>query len=159
MPVYLLREGIEQASALHMLGALVLGNALLQLPLGLLADRLPRTRLFRACGLVLLGASLSLPLLLHAPLVWLLLPLLGASAGGLYTLALVLVGERYRDDALLRANSHIALLWGTGSLLGPLASGAASQWLSGHGLPLLLAAGAALFLVLAWRRGAFEWRG
>lgn len=159
LPVYLLREGIEQASALHMLGALVLGNALLQLPLGLLADRLPRTRLFRSCGLVLLGASLALPLLLHAPLVWLLLPLLGASAGGLYTLALVLVGERYRDDALLRANGHIALLWGTGSLLGPLASGAASQWLSGHGLPLLLAAGAALFVVLAWRRGAFEWRG
>lgn len=155
LPVYLLREGIAQASALRMLGAVVLGNALLQLPLGLLADRLPRTALFRGCGLVLLGASLGLPLLLHSPLVWLLLPLLGASAGGLYTLALVLVGARYRDDALVRANAHIALLWGVGCLLGPLTTGAASQWLSGHGLPLLLALGAALFLVLAWRRGAF----
>lgn len=139
LPVYLLHEGIAQGRALHMLGALVLGNALLQLPLGLLADRLP--------------------LALHSPLVWLLLPLLGASAGGLYTLALVLVGARYRDDALVRANAHIALLWGTGCLLGPLSTGAASQWLSGHGLPLLLAGGAALFLVLALRRGAFELRG
>lgn len=159
LPVYLLREGIEQASALRMLGAVVLGNAVLQLPLGLLADRLPRTALFRACGLLLLISSLSLPLALHSPLVWLLLPLLGASAGGLYTLAMVLVGARYRDDALVRANAHIALLWGTGCLLGPLSTGAASQWLSGHGLPLLLAAGAALFLVLAVRRGAFELRG
>ena len=159
LPVYLLHEGIAQASALRMLGALVLGNALLQLPLGLLADRLPRAALFRTCGLLLLISSLSLPLLLHSPLVWLLLPLLGASAGGLYTLALVLVGARYRDDALVRANAHIALLWGVGCLLGPLSSGAASQWLSGHGLPLLLAGGAALFLALAARRGAFELRG
>lgn len=159
LPVYLLREGIAQASALRMLGAVVLGNALLQLPLGLLADRLPRAALFRGCGLVLLGASLGLPLLLHTSLVWLLLPLLGASAGGLYTLALVLVGARYRDAALVRANAHIALLWGLGCLLGPLSSGAASQWLSGHGLPWLLAGGAALFLVLAARRGAFELRG
>ena len=159
LPVYLLHEGIAQGRALHMLGALVLGNALLQLPLGLLADRLPRPALLRACGLLLLASSLALPLALHSPLVWLLLPLLGASAGGLYTLALVLVGARYRDDALVRANAHIALLWGTGCLLGPLSTGAASQWLSGHGLPLLLAGGAALFLVLALRRGAFELRG
>ena len=158
LPVYLLREGIVQTTALRMLGAVVVGNAVLQLPLGLLADRLPRAALFRGCGLLLLGASLGLPPLLHSPLVWLLLPLLGASAGGLYTLALVLVGARYRDAALVRANAQIALLWGLGCLLGPLSSGAASQWLSGHGLPLLLAGGAALFLVLAARRGAFELR-
>ena len=159
LPVYLLREGIAQASALRMVGAVVVGNALLQLPLGLLADRLPRAALFRACGLLLLASSLALPLLLHSPLVWLLLPVLGASAGGLYTLALVLVGARYRDDALVRANAHLALLWGLGCLLGPLSSGATNQWLSSHGLPLLLAGGAALFLVLAARRGAFELRG
>lgn len=159
LPVYLLREGIAQASALRMVGAVVVGNALLQLPLGLLADRLPRAALFRGCGLLLLATCMLLPPLLHSPLVWLLLPLFGASAGGLYTLALVLVGARYRDEALVRANAHIALLWGLGCLLGPLSSGAASQWLSGHGLPLLLAGGAALFLVLAARRGAFELRG
>ncbi len=159
LPVYLLREGIAQASALRMVGAVAVGNALLQLPLGLLADRLPRAALFRGCGLLLLATCMLLPPLLHSPLVWLLLPLFGASAGGLYTLALVLVGARYRDEALVRANAHIALLWGLGCLLGPLSSGAASQWLSGHGLPLLLAGGAALFLVLAARRGAFELRG
>ena len=56
----------------------------------------------------------------------------------------------------MRANAHIALLWGAGCLLGPLSTGAASQWLSGHALPLLMAAGAALFVWLAWRRGAFQ---
>ena len=80
----------------------------------------------------------------------------GAAAGGLYTLSLILVGQRYRDDALVRANAHIALLWGVGCLLGPLSTGAASQWLSGHALPLMMATGAFVFIILASKRGAFS---
>lgn len=155
LPVYLLREGFAQQQALIMVSVVVIGDAALQLPLGWLADRVPRQMLFRGCGVVLLLSSLGIPLLLHTPLIWLLLLLFGASAGGLYTLSLILVGQRYRDDALVRANAHIALLWGTGCLLGPLSTGAASQWLSGHALPVLIALGAAVFVWLAFRRGAF----
>lgn len=155
LPIYLLREGFSQETALLMASAVVVGDALLQLPLGLLADRVPRGLLFRVCGVVLLLSSLAMPALLHTPLIWPLLVLFGASAGGLYTLSLILVGQFYRDDALVRANAHIALLWGAGCLLGPLSTGAASQWLSGHALPMLMAAGAALFVWLAWRREAF----
>jgi len=82
--------------------------------------------------------------------------LFGASAGGLFTLSLVLIGERYRDDALVRANAHVAQLWGIGCLIGPLAAGAGSQWVSGHALPLLMAAGAAGLVLLARRPNAFE---
>jgi MFS family permease len=103
----------------------------------------------------LLLSSLAIPFLLHTPLIWPLLVLFGAAAGGLYTLSLILVGQFYRDDALVRANSHIALLWGVGCLLGPLSTGAASQWLSGHALPMLMAVGALVFVALAWRRTAF----
>ena len=71
-----------------------------------------------------------------------------------FTLALILIGERYRDDALVRANAHVAQLWGIGCLLGPLATGAASQWISGHALPLMMALGAAGFVVLVRLRGA-----
>ena len=55
----------------------------------------------------------------------------------------------------MRANAQIALLWGIGCLLGPLSTGAASQWLTGHALPILMALGAAAFVALAWRRAAF----
>ena len=156
LPVYLIREGFAQETALLMASVVVVGDALLQLPIGLLADRVSRATLFRVCGVVLLLSSLAIPALLHTPLIWPLLVLFGASAGGLYTLSLILVGQFYRDDALVRANAHIALLWGVGCLLGPLSTGAASQWLSGHALPLLMAAGAALFVWLAWRRAAFQ---
>jgi hypothetical protein len=94
----------------------------------------------RLCG-DLLVSSLAIPLLLHTPLIWPLWVLFGASAGGLFTLSLILIGERYRDDALVRANAHVAQLWGIGCLIGPLLAGAGSQWISGHALLLLMAAG------------------
>jgi MFS family permease len=156
LPVYLVREGFAQQMALIMVSAVVVGDAALQLPIGWMADRVPRQTLFRCCGVVLLLSSMSIPALLHTPLIWVVLVLFGASAGGLYTLSLILVGQRYRDDALVRANSHIALLWGAGCLLGPLSTGAASQWVSGHALPMLMAMGAAGFVWLAFRRGAFD---
>lgn len=155
LPVYLVREGFSQQLALIMISVVVIGDAALQVPIGWLADKVSRTTLFRSCGLVLLGSSLAMPLALHSPLIWPVLVLFGASAGGLYTLSLILVGQRYRDDALVRANAHIALLWGVGCLLGPASTGAASQWLSSHALPMLMAAGALVFIYLAWQRGAF----
>ncbi len=155
LPVYLLQEAFPQPRVLQMTSAVVVGNALLQLPIGLLADRLPRIALFRACTALLLLSSLALPLLLHSVLIWPLLLLFGASAGGLYTLALILIGERYRDDALVRANAHVAQLWGLGCLVGPLLSGAGSQWLSSHALPWSMALGALVLLLLAARRAGF----
>ncbi|MBS7662532.1 MFS transporter [Pseudomonas lalucatii] len=156
LPIYGLRQGFSQEVALFMVSVVVVGDAVLQLPIGWLADHLSRRSLFRGCGLVLLLSSLAIPPLLHGPLIWPVLVLFGASAGGLFTLSLILIGERYRDDELVRANAHVAQLWGIGCLLGPLLTGAASQWVSGHALPLLMAAGAAGFVWLVFRPGGFD---
>ena len=156
LPIYGLRQGFTQEVALFMASVVVVGDAVLQLPIGLLADRISRVTLFRLCGVVLLFSSLGIPLLLHTPLIWPVLVLFGASAGGLFTLSLILIGERFRDDQLVRANAHVAQLWGIGCLIGPLATGAVSQWVSGHALPMLMAVGAAAFIWLAWRPHAFD---
>ncbi|MGH8436450.1 MAG: MFS transporter [Pseudomonas sp.] len=155
LPIYGLRQGFTQEVALLMASVVVVGDAVLQLPIGWLADRMSRRTLFRACGVTLLLSSLGIPLLLHTPLIWPLWVLFGASAGGLFTLSLILIGERYRDDELVRANAHVAQLWGIGCLIGPLATGAASQWVSGHALPMIMALGAAGFVWLAWQRADF----
>jgi MFS family permease len=135
LPVYCLQQGFTPEVALAMVSTVVVGDALLQLPIGALADRVSRRRLFSGCALVLTVSSLAIPLL--------------------FTLSLILIGERYRDDALVRANAHVAQLWGIGCLLGPLAAGAGSQWVSGQALPLLMAAGALGLVVLSQRRQAF----
>ncbi|MDU9411211.1 MFS transporter [Pseudomonas sp. zfem005] len=155
LPIYGLRQGFNQEVALLMASVVVVGDAALQLPIGLLADHMSRRTLFRGCGLALLMSSLSIPLFLHTPLIWPIWVIFGASAGGLFTLALILIGERYRDDELVRANAHVAQLWGIGCLIGPLVTGAASQWISGHALPLMMAIGAAGFVWLAWTRELF----
>lgn len=152
LPVYGLRQGFTQEVALLMASVVVVGDAALQLPIGWMADRVPRRALFRACGLALLLSSLSVPLVLHTVLIWPVWVVFGASAGGLFALALILIGERFRDDELVRANAHVAQLWGIGCLIGPLVTGAASQWISGHALPLMMAVGAAGFVWLAWTR-------
>ncbi|MEG0860777.1 MAG: MFS transporter [Pseudomonas sp.] len=156
LPVYCLQQGFSTEIALFMVSTVVVGDALLQLPIGALADRMSRRTLFSGCAITLLLSSLAIPLMLQTWAIWPLWVLFGASAGGLFTLSLVLIGERYRDDALVRANAHVAQLWGIGCLIGPLAAGAGSQWVSGHALPLLMAAGAAGLVLLARRPNAFE---
>ncbi|QXI38399.1 MFS transporter [Pseudomonas xantholysinigenes] len=156
LPVYCLQQGFTTEVALFMVSTVVVGDAVLQLPIGALADRMSRRTLFSGCALTLLVSSLAIPLLLHTSVIWPLWVLFGASAGGLFTLSLVLIGERYRDDELVRANAHVAQLWGIGCLLGPLLAGAGSQWISGHALPLLMAVGAAGLVVLTRRQDAFE---
>ena len=156
LPVYCLQQGFTTELALFMVSTVVVGDALLQLPIGALADYMSRRTLFTGCAMTLLVSSLAIPVLMHTPAIWPLWVLFGASAGGLFTLSLILIGERYRDDALVRANAHVAQLWGIGCLIGPLAAGAGSQWVSGHALPLLMAAGAFGLVLLAMRPNAFE---
>ncbi|SYX88021.1 MFS transporter [Pseudomonas reidholzensis] len=156
LPVYCLQQGFSAEIALFMVSTVVVGDAVLQLPIGAMADKMSRQTLFSGCAVTLMVSSLAIPLLLDTALIWPVWVLFGASAGGLFTLSLILIGERYRDDALVRANAHVAQLWGIGCLLGPLLAGAGSQWISGHALPLLMAVGAAGLVVLTRRRGAFE---
>ncbi|MBO0366880.1 MFS transporter [Pseudomonas shirazensis] len=156
LPVYCLQQGFSTEVALFMVSTVVVGDAVLQLPIGLLADKMSRRTLFSGCALTLMVSSLAIPLLMETALIWPLWVLFGASAGGLFTLSLILIGERYRDDELVRANAHVAQLWGIGCLLGPLLAGAGSQWISGHALPLIMALGAAGLVLLTRRPGAFE---
>jgi MFS family permease len=155
LPVYCLQQGFTAEIALAMVSTVVVGDALLQLPIGALADYLSRRTLFTGCAVILMLSSLAIPGFIDTLLIWPLWVLFGASAGGLFTLSLILIGERYRDDALVRANAHIAQLWGVGCLIGPLLAGAGSQWISGHALPLLMAAGAFGLVILLMRQGAF----
>jgi MFS family permease len=155
LPIYCLRQGFSADIALAMVSTVVVGDAVLQLPIGALADHFSRRSLFAGCAVVLMLSSLAVPLLIDTLFIWPLWVLFGASAGGLFTLSLILIGERYRDDALVRANAHVAQLWGIGCLIGPLAAGAGSQWVSGHALPLFMAAGAFGLVILLMRQGAF----
>ena len=61
-----------------------------------------------------------MPLAVGTPaLLWPLLVLLGGLMGGLYTLSLALIGERFRGADLTRANTAFVMTFQLGAIVGP----------------------------------------
>lgn len=148
-PVYASAHGYAVGVAALMASVILGGDMLFQVPLGWLSDRLDRRALHLICGLITLALGLSLPWLIeHRELLWPALVVLGAAAGGIYTLALVLIGQDFRGPELVTANACVGMLWGVGSLLGPLLSGAL-MGIGPQGLPLALCLAVSLFVVAA----------
>lgn len=148
-PVYASSHGYAVGIAAFMATVILLGDMIFQMPLGWLSDRLDRSSLHLLCGVGAMLIGLALPWLISQPsLLWPALMLLGAVAGGVYTLALVLIGQRFRGRDLVTANAAAGMLWGVGSLLGPLLSGSLMD-LGPQGVPVALALAAGLFVATA----------
>ncbi|WP_277588248.1 MFS transporter [Pseudomonas chlororaphis] len=148
-PVYAATHGYAIKLAALMVSIILLGDAAFQFPLGWLSDKAGRAAIYLGCGVVSLVIGLGLPLLMNYPaLLWPSLVILGAAAGGVYTLAIILIGQEFSGPDLVTANASAGLLWGIGSLLGPLLSGATMSG-GAHGLPLTLSAAAAVVVLFA----------
>ena len=84
-------------------------------------------------------------------LLWPLLFVLGAAAGGVYTVPLIIVGQRFRGADLVAANASIGVIWGLGNLTGPAVAGIGMRAIGANGLPMVLTAVTVVFLaVFAW---------
>lgn len=154
-----LRHGYEESLAALMITALIIGNVFLQFPLGWLADRMNRYALLALCAGVLMLSSLLLTWLVGNVLLWPMLILLGAAAGGVYTLAMIIVGQRFSGAELVTANAAFGTLWGIGVLLGPLIGGISMHLHDPDGLIYCWALAAGLFLILfGYRRRMAEAR-
>jgi MFS family permease len=147
LPLYGLKIGLTARLAVLTVSVVLLGDSSLQVPLGWAADRLGRGGAHASCGLLAAAMALALPFgLVSTPGMWLALFVMGGAAGGLYTLAIVRIGDRFSGERLLCANAYVGLLWGAGGLAGPLLGSAAMQALKPQGLMLFIAAGAFAFL-------------
>ncbi len=143
LPVWGLQLGMTEGTAALLLGLWISGNILLQYPVGWLADRLPRRRLVAACAG--LGALLSLalataPVTDRALLLWPVLIVHGGMSGGIYVLALALMGERFKGASLAGANAAFILTYEMGAMIGPPLAGFAIWAVNAPGLPLVFAA-------------------
>ena len=146
LPVYGLRTGLDLATSAAALTALVMGNVVLQFPIGWLADRFPRRAVLAGCALCT-SASLSLlPLAMATPWMWPLLIIAGASGYGVYTVSLSSLGDRFHGEELVRGSAAFASMWGVGALCGSISGGWAMRALGPHGLPLVLSV---VFVVLS----------
>jgi len=151
LPLYGLRSGIGQEAAVWMLTVFVIGAIVFQIPIGILADRVDRQRLFLTCVAVTVLGCAILPLVIGwAPGRWVLMLILGGLIGSFYTLTLALLGQRFSIRDLTIANAAFILAFELGGAAGPLLSGAAMDFWDPHGLPLAVGLSLAAYLVFAF---------
>ena len=157
-PVYGLRTGLDQSTAAFALTAMIMGNVVLQVPIGWLADRTSKRAMLAACAVVVGGLCLTLPFIMGGAMMWLVLPLTGAAAYGMYTVALADLGDRFSGNELIAGTSSFATMWGIGAMTGALISGWAMNVAGPHGLPYSLAAAAGLFVLAMAGRALYTGR-
>lgn len=151
LPVYAVQHGYSERLAAMLVTVLFVGDALLQMPVGYLSDRMGSRFAHRFCGVSGGLLLLSLPWVVGTDWLWPHLALLGGAAGGIYTLALVRAGERFRGQQLVAVNAMFGITWGLASASGPLLSGTAMQYSGNNGLVLALLLCLGSFLLLLGR--------
>jgi MFS family permease len=153
--VYGTALGSSEARIAALITVFIAGNAVLQVVLGRIAERCGAARTMLACALAALFFCLLLPQVFAAWPVWPLLFVWGGVSFGIYTMALIELGERFTGQALIAGNAAFALVWGIGGMTGSPATGLAMQLIGHQGLPAslgLLCFMLALLLVLRRRR-------
>jgi MFS family permease len=139
LPLYALDRGLDERVAATLLSVWIGGNILLQFPLGWLGDRHGKRPLLLACALVAAATLLLTPLAIDQPHArWPLFLVMGAAMGGIYTMSLSILGERFRASELTRANTAFVMAYQVGIMAGPAGFGAAMRGLGAGVLPLAL---------------------
>lgn len=147
LPIYGLGYGWDEATMATAIGIFTIGNILFQAPIGWFADIWSRRGVMAVLCVLTVAGAVCLPWAIHH--LWLLMPLLfvwGSAALGVYTIALVELGDRFTGAVLLSGNAAFAAMWGIGGMIGPPVFGGAMDSIGLNGLPLMLGMS---YLVLA----------
>jgi MFS family permease len=155
LPIWGVRSGLTVSEASALVSTIYLGGAVLQVPIGVLSDKIRRINALRCCALVG-AAGATLLLARHIPLAALypLLLVWGGIMSGIYPVALGMAGDRFAGSEMVSANAAIIMGYALGALAGPGLGGAAMQVWNPQGLPAMLAVLFAVLLVMTGMRKA-----
>ncbi|PBB41508.1 MFS transporter [Mesorhizobium sp. WSM3866] len=140
LPVYGTHFDIPETRMSALLSTMIAGNIAMQVPLGLLAERLTaRLVRFGCVSVTVLGCAL-LPALIETPLIWPCVFIWGAVSYGIYTMSIIELGARFTGSALVAGNASFSLMWGVGGILVPPLTGGVMDLIGAAGLPVTLGA-------------------
>lgn len=147
LPLYGLGLGLTEDRMLFLASCMGVGGIACQYPIGWLADRIDRMRLALAGSLALLACVILVPWTVgSSPWDAIHFFVLGGVMGGLYTVGMTLLGQRYRDADLAGASAAYGIMWGGGMLAGPPIGGTVMETVPPHGFVWALAALVVLYL-------------
>lgn len=138
LPVYGTHYGIAEIRMSALLSVMIAGNIAMQVPLGLLAERLTARSVRLVCIAITILGCMLLPLLIETPLIWPMIFVWGAVSYGIYTMSIIELGERFTGSTLIAGNAAFSLMWGVGGISMPPLAGSAMDVLGAGGLPITL---------------------
>ena len=139
LPVYGRHNGMDIPTAAWVLTALIIGNTVLQFPIGWLADRYPHRMVLGGCAVITVIMLAILPAVILTPWKWPVVVVAGACGYGIYTVSLTALGSRFQGVQLINGSAAFAVMWGVGALIGSLSGGWSMSTFGSHGLPYHLA--------------------
>ncbi|MDD7910693.1 MFS transporter [Pseudovibrio exalbescens] len=140
LPLYGIGIGYVTATAALLVTAMTAGNLLLQIPIGMLADKLDRRMILLVCAILGSGgAALMIPASSSPYLLFPLMFFWGGIIAGLYTIGLTHLGARFSGANLASANAAFVMMYSLGMLVGPATTGYAMKALDSNGLPIVFA--------------------
>ncbi len=146
-PLFGIHIGLGEARSLSLLTTFALGGVVLQLPLGWLADHMPRHTLLLLCLVATLIGFLVLPEVIAHRVGG---PMFAFALGGvesmIYVLGIILLGQKFRGAELAAASVLFTGMWGAGMILGPAAVGVGMDVFGDSSMPYLIAAIYAVYL-------------
>jgi MFS family permease len=139
-PIFGLRSGLDLKTASWALAVAIAGNAVLQYPIGWLADRWSRQGVLWIAAIATPLLAMSLPFVVTTPLLWPVALLLGTSAYAVYIIAMTVMGDRFRGSDLVAGSAAFGAMWGVGGIIGPPLAGFALDLLGPSGIAVTLTA-------------------
>lgn len=152
--VYGSRIGLSVETIAIFMSIAVVAGAALQVPVGFLSDRMDRR--FVLLGLAAIAAAVDVTFVFIAPttpmLVLALASVFGAAVYAMYPVIVAHANDHAPEGYFLRTSGGLLLLFGVGSIIGPLMAGLLMNAAGPSGLFInSLAAHAVLILYGAWR--------
>ncbi len=153
--VYGLTEGLPLVYISLMMALPPIGVIFSQYPVGLISDRFDRRTIIMI--LSALSAAIAAATLFtsgFAPILFIaMITAFGTVALPIYSLIIAHANDHLQKEQVLGASAKLVLLYGLGSMLGPLAAGQAMRRMGGDGfLYLMILVYASLAVFAFWRR-------
>jgi MFS family permease len=142
LPLYGLAKGMSDAGAAGLVAIFTLGEAVLVLALGWMADRFGRGLTLKLAAIAATATMIALPFVAGIPL--LLHPVLflaGGGISGLYALGVILIGHDFKGQRLAVVSTGFGMAYSAGSIVGATPVGLAIDLFGAEALPISIAIG------------------
>ena len=119
LPVYAVGAGVSAETGALWLSAFVIGNVILQWPIGWMADHLDRRAVLAGCTLASAVLVILLPTVsAQSPAIIGIIMLWGGISFAIYPVGLALLGQHFNGGDIARANTAFSMLYILGGLVG-----------------------------------------